>query len=104
MLASNMVSHIRVTIEASEPEESERSGNWNMLTVSLTQSGYSVKKWIPRRSPATLCVTWGYFHRSALELSLHTISKVGRALSFARGGRVYQISGRSSGPWTLVIL
>ena len=43
MLASNVVSHHRVTIKASEPAERERSVNWKMLTVSFTQSGSSVK-------------------------------------------------------------
>ena len=104
MLESNAVSHLLVTMEASEPAESERLGKWKMLTVLLTQSGSSVKKWIPRRRTANACVTWEYLHQSALALSLHAISKAGLALYFVRGDKVCQISGRSSGPWTLTSL
>ena len=42
VLASKTVSHLRVTMEAYEPAERERSGNMKMFTVSLTQSGSSV--------------------------------------------------------------
>ena len=101
---SNAVSHIWVTIEASEPADSERSENWKMLTVLLKKSGSLVKKWSSRRRTATAWVTQGALHRSALALSLHAILKAGCAFSFVRGGRVFQISGRYSGPWTLVSL
>ena len=50
---STAVSHLRVTMEASEPVERERSVNMKMLTVSLTQSGSSVWKWSPRRRTST---------------------------------------------------
>ena len=99
MLKSNAVSHLQVTIEASDPAESERLGNWKMLTVSLTQSGYLVKKWIPGRRTANVCVTQGALNLSDLALSMHDISKAGRAFSFLRGSRVCQIYGSSSGPW-----
>ena len=71
-----------------------------MLTVSFTQSGSSVKKWIPRTSTATACVTLGDLHLSALALSLHAILKAGCAFSYTRGAKVCHISGSSSGPWT----
>ena len=98
VLASNVVSHLMVTMEASDSAEKERSGNWKMLTVSFTQSGSSVKKWIPSRRTATACVTWGALHLSALALYLHAISKAGFAFSFVRGAWVCQIYGRFSGP------
>ena len=72
--------------------------------VSFTQFGASVKKWSPRRRTETACVTWGALHLRALALSLHTISKAGRAFSFVRGDKVCQISDSSSGPWTLASL
>ena len=62
MLASNAVFHLWVIIEASELAESERSGNWKMLTVSLTHSGSSVKKWSPSRRAGNACVTPGDLH------------------------------------------
>ena len=101
MLASRAVSHLLVTMEASEPAERERSGNWNMLTVLFTQSGSSVKKWSPSRRTATVCVILGGLHLSALALSLQAISKAGRTFSFLRWARVCQISGNSSSRWTL---
>ena len=85
MLESNAVSQLLVIMEASEPMESERSVNWNTLMVLLTKSGYSVKKWISRRRTATVCMTWGALHRSALALSLNAILKAGRAVSFREG-------------------
>ena len=36
VLASSVVSHMYVAIEASDPAERQRSGNWNVLVVSLT--------------------------------------------------------------------
>ena len=89
MLASNAVSHILVTMEASDPAERERSGNWKMLTVLFAQSVSSVKKWIPSKRTTTGCVTRGGLHLSAIALSLHNISKAGRAFSFVSGARVY---------------
>ena len=53
VFASKAVSNLRVTMEALEPAERERSGNMKMLTVSLKQSGSSVWKWSPRRRTAT---------------------------------------------------
>ena len=53
VFASKAVYHLRFTMEASEPAERERSGNMQMLTVLLTQSGSSVWKWSPRRRTAT---------------------------------------------------
>ena len=50
---SKAVSHVRVTMEALEPAERERSGNMKMLTLLLTQSGSSVWKWSPRRRTFT---------------------------------------------------
>ena len=100
MLASRAVSHLLVTMEASDPAERERSGNWNMFTVSFTQLGPLVKKWIPSRRTATTCVILGGLHLSALVLSLQSILKAGRAFSFVWGVRVSQISGSSSGRWT----
>ena len=91
MLASNAVSHLRVTIEASEPAERERSGNWKMLTVLFMQSGYPVEKWSPRRRTATVCVTRGALHMRSWALSLHAISKAGHAFSFVSGAKVFQI-------------
>ena len=91
VLESNMVSHICVTIKASEPAERERSGNWKMLTVSFTQSGSSVKKWSSRRRTATVCVTRGALHLRAWALSLHAISKAGRAFSFVRRAKVFHV-------------
>ena len=85
MLASNVVSHLWVTIEASEPVKSERSGNWKILTVLLTQSGSSVKNFSPRRRTSTVWVTRGALYQSALALSLHAILKAGRAFYFVRG-------------------
>ena len=104
MLASNAVSHIHVTIEASDPAERERSGNWKILTVSFTQSGSSVKKWSPRRRTATVCVTHGALHMRSRALSLHAISKAGRAFSFVSGATVCQIRGRSYGLLTTASL
>ena len=91
MLVSNEVSHLRVTIEASEPAERERLGNWKMLKVSFTQSGSSVKKWNPRRRTATVCVTYGALHLRSHALSRHAISKAGRVFSFVSGAKVCQI-------------
>ena len=85
MLASNAVSHIMVIMEASEPEKRERSGNWKMFTVSFTQLGSSVKKWIPSRRTATACVIQGALHLSDLALSLHAILKAGCSFFFVRG-------------------
>ena len=91
MLAFNVVSRLRVTIKASDPAERERSGNWKMLTVLFTQSGSSVKKWSPRRSTATACVTCGALHPRSWALSLRAILKAGRAFSFVSGDKVCQI-------------
>ena len=91
MLASNTVSHLCMTIKALEPAERERSGNWKMLNVSFTESGSSVKKWIPRRRTATVCVKRGSLHLRAQALSLHAISKAVRAFFFVSGDKVYQI-------------
>ena len=96
MLASNAVSHLRVTIEASYPAKRERSENWKILTVSFTQSGFYVKKWSPRRRNSTVCVTRGALHLRAWALSLHAILKAGRAFYFVSGAKVFQIRGRSS--------
>ena len=104
MLASNDVSHCRVTMEASELAERERSGNMKMLTMLFTQSGSSVRKWITRRRTSTVWVTRGALHRRARAISLYAISKVGRAFSFVSGDKVFQILSRSSGPCTLEIL
>ena len=95
---SNAVSHLLVTMEASEPSERERLGNWKILTVLFTQSGSSVKKLSPSRRTATACVTRGNLHISTLALSIHAILKAGCVFSFVKGDRVCQISGRSSGP------
>ena len=89
VLASNVVSHLMVTMEASDSAEKERSGNWKMLTVLFAQSVSSVKKWIPSKRTTTGCVTRGGLHLSAIALSLHNISKAGRAFSFVSGARVY---------------
>ena len=104
VLASNAVSHNRVTMEASEPAERERSGNWKMLNVSLTQSGSSVWKCIPRRRTATAWVNRGALRLRARALSLHAISKEGLAFYFVSRAKVFQILGRSSGPCTLTSL
>ena len=104
VLASNAVSHHRVTMEASEPAERERSGNWKMLTVSFTQSGYSVWKWSPRSRTAIALVTRGALHLRAHALSLHAILKAGRAFSFVSGAKVFQMLGRSSVTCTLASL
>ena len=104
MLASNAVSHCQVTMEASEPADRERSGNWKMLTVLFTHSGSYVWKWSTRRSTATFWVTLGALHLRARALSLHAISKAGLAFSFVSGAKVFQILGRSSGPCTPVSL
>ena len=72
-----------------------------MLTVSFTQSGSLVKKWSPRSRTAIVWVTRGDFHLSACALSLQDISKRGLPFPFLRGGRVCQISGRSSDIGTL---
>ena len=88
MLASNVVYHLRVTIEASETVEREMSGNWKMLTISFTQSGSSMKKWSPRRRTATACVTRGDLHLRACALSLCAILKEGCAFSFVSGANV----------------
>ena len=96
MLASKFVSHLLVTMAALDPDDRERPGNWKMLTVLFTQLGSSVKKWSPSRNTATACVIRGALYRSALALSLHAISKAGRAFSFVMGARVCQISGSSS--------
>ena len=98
VLESNMVSHLCVTMEASDPAESERS------TVFLTQSGSSVNKRSPRRSNGNACVTRGALHRITLALSLHAISKAGRDFSFVGGSRVFYISGSSSGRWRACIV
>ena len=42
VLASNTVSYLLVTMEASEHAYRESSGNWKMLNVSLKQLGSSV--------------------------------------------------------------
>ena len=42
VFASKSVSYLRVTMEALEPAEKERSGNMKILTVSFTQSESSV--------------------------------------------------------------
>ena len=101
MLAFRAVSHILVTMEASDPAERERSRNWNMLTVLFTQSGSSVKNWSPSSRTATACVILGGLHISTLALSLQAISKAGRAFSFVKRARVCHIYGSSSGHWTL---
>ena len=56
MLASRAMSHLLVTMEASDTANRERSGNWNMLAMSFTQLGSSVTKWSPSRRTA-LCVS-----------------------------------------------
>ena len=104
MLAPNVVSHLRGTIEASEPEERERSGNWKMFTVSFIQLGSSMKNWSPRKRTATVCVTPGALHLIARELSMYAVLKAGRAFSFVSGSKVCQIRGRSSGLLTLASL
>ena len=69
MLESRAVSHLLVTMEASDPAERESFGNWNMLTVSITQSGSLVKKWSPNRRIDTACVILGGLNLSSLALS-----------------------------------
>ena len=96
-MASESVSHILVTMEASEPTDSERSGNCKMLIVSFTQLVSSVKKWSPSRRTSTTCVIQGGLYLNALALSLRDILKAVRAFSFVRGERVCQIYGSSSG-------
>ena len=100
MLAYRAVSHILVTMEASDPAEREMSGNWNMLTVPFTQLGSLAKKWSPSSRTTTAGVILGGLHFSALALSLQAISKAGCAFSFVRGERVCQIYVSSSGLWT----
>ena len=91
MLAYNAVSYRRVTMEASEPAERERSGNMKMLTVSFAQSGSSVWKWIPIMRTATASITRGALHLRARAFSLHAISKAVLAFSFVSGAKVFQI-------------
>ena len=88
MLASDAVSHLHVTIKASESAARKMSVNCKMLTVLFTQSGSSVKKWSPRRRTATMCVTRGALYLRAQVLSLHAISKAGRAFSFVSRAKV----------------
>ena len=71
-----------------------------MFTVSFTQSGFFVWKWIPRRRTATAWVTRGALHLRACALSLQAISKAGLAFYFVSGAKDFQILGRSSGPCT----
>ena len=85
MLASKVVSHLLVTMEVSDSADKKRSGNWKMFTVSFTQLGSSVKKWIPSRRTATACVIQGALHLSDLALSLHAILKAGCSFFFVRG-------------------
>ena len=55
-LAYRDVSNLLVTMEALDPDDRERSGKLNILTVSFTQSISLVKKWIPSRRTVTVCV------------------------------------------------
>ena len=95
-MTSIAVYHILATMEDSDPADRERSGNWNMLTVSFTQSGSLVKKWSLSMKTATVYVIMGVLHLSALALSLQVISKAGHAFSSMRGARVCHISGSSA--------
>ena len=90
VLASNAVSHRQVTMEASEPAERDRSGNWKMLTVSFIQSGFSVWKWSHIRRTAIVWVTRGTLDLRSRALFLHDISKAGLAFSFVSGEKSFR--------------
>ena len=65
VLASSVMSHMYVSIEASDPAKRQRSGNWNMMAVSLTQLGYLVWKQRPSTSMVTACVILGSLNQRA---------------------------------------
>ena len=68
----------------------------SIYIIAETTEGSSVWKWSPNSRTATACETRGALHLRACALSLHAISKAGRAFYFDRGANVCHISGRSS--------